>query len=359
MIELDSIPANRPSSEDLAARVERDMAGAAAVGMLYLGDRLGLFTALRDGGPATVEELAARTGLVERYVREWLAGMAAARYLDYDPVTARFTLNSVQEALFADPLSATFAAASAQFQMKILEQADAVAEAFRHGGGVPYSAYDRGVFEGFERSTRATIHNNLVETWLPAVPGVVAALEAGGSMLDVGCGGGSACLEVARAFPRARVAGIDPHGPAIERAQADAAAEGLAERVTFNAARAEYLPEGASYDLVTTFDVIHDLADPVAALRGIHRVLKPAGAYLMLEPNAADTLEGNLTQQGQFLYWASVFYCMTVSLAQNGAGLGTCMGEARARQIAAEAGFTVFRRLPVGDSWTALYELRP
>ena len=142
-------------------------------------------------------------------------------------------------------------------------------------------------------------------------------------------------------------------------ARAAAAAAGLSDRVTFRAMRAEELPAEPIYDLVTTFDVIHDLADPVGALRGIRRTLKPGGAYLMSDPNAADTLEGNLTAQGQVFYWASVFYCLTVSLAQGGIGLGTCMGEAKARELAAQAGFSSFRRLPIEDRWAALFDLRP
>jgi hypothetical protein len=137
----------------LGQRIEGDLAGAATVGLIYLGDRLGLFGALRDGGPATSTELAARTGLVERYVREWLAGMAASRYLDYDPATTRFTLTPEQAVYFAQPESATFSNPMAQMLVKLLEQADGVAEAFQRGGGVPYSAYDRGVTEGIERST--------------------------------------------------------------------------------------------------------------------------------------------------------------------------------------------------------------
>ncbi len=359
MTEQDDLTLDRSLMEDLGAHLERDMAGVAALGLIYLGDRLGLFAALRNGGPATAAELAARTGLVERYLREWLSGMAAAGYLRYDAPAQRFTLTAEHAAYLADPDSASFTAPTAQYVLKILEQADAVAHSFRHGGGVPYSAYDVGVTEGFERSALATFRNSLVQTWLPALPGVVEALEAGGSMLDVGCGGGGACLTVAQAFPHARVAGIDAHPPAVERAQSAATAAGLGDRVTFTVMRAEDLPATPAYDLVTTFDVVHDLADPVGALGSIRRVLKPDGAYLMMDPNAADTLEGNLSTQGQFFYWVSVYYCLTVSLAQAGVGLGTCMGEARARELAAEAGFSSFRRLPIEDGWNALFDLRP
>jgi 2-polyprenyl-3-methyl-5-hydroxy-6-metoxy-1,4-benzoquinol methylase len=343
----------------VGTRIARDFEGAAGVGLVYLGDRLGLFTAIQEGGPATSDELSARTGLVERYVREWLAGVAAAGYVDYDPVTGRFSLTEEQTAYFADAHNALFSAPTAQFQLKILAQADAIAQAFRNGGGVPYSAFDPDVTEGFERSSRACYRNNLVTAWLPALTGVTEALQAGGSMLDVGCGGGGACMEVASAFPAARVLGIDTHAPAVEHARAEAEAAGLAGRVRFIVMNAAALPDAPVYDLVTALEVIHDLPDPVAVLRGIHRALKPGGVCLTRDPFAADTLEGNLNAQGKFAYWASVFYCMTVSLAQDGAGLGTCMGEAKARELAAAAGFISVRRLLVGDDAELILEMRP
>jgi 2-polyprenyl-3-methyl-5-hydroxy-6-metoxy-1,4-benzoquinol methylase len=342
----------------LGQRIEDDLTGATTVGLIYLGDRLGLFTALRDGGPATSAELAVRSGLVERYVREWLAGMAASRYLDYDPATARFTLTPEQSACFADPESVTFSSPTAQLIVKVLEQADGVAEAFRRGGGVPYSAYDRGVTEGIERSNVPAYRSTLVQEWLPAIPGVVEILRAGGTMLDVGCGGGHACIAVATAFPQARVVGIDPHEPSIVRARANAAAAGVGDRVRFEAVKAEDLAAN-QFDLVTTFDVIHDMADPLAALGSIRRLLGPRGVYLMQDPNAADALEDNISTKGRFFYGVSVFYCMTVSLAQGGVGLGTCMGEAKARQLATEAGFTSFRRLPIDNPFSAFFEVRP
>ncbi len=348
-----------PAPESLGTRIARDFEGAAGLGLVYLGDRLGLFAALREGGPATADDLAVRTGLVERYVREWLAGVAAAGYVAYASDTQRFHLTEEQVALFADPDNAVFVGATAQFQLKILDQADAVAEAFRCGGGVPYSAYGPGVLEGFERSSRAKFVNNLVQIWLPAVPDALQALQAGGAMLDVGCGGGAACFVAARAFPAAQIAGIDTYELGIGRARAGAMATGLDGRVSFRLMNAADLPDAPIYDLVTAFDVVHDLADPVAALRGMRRALKPTGTCLTLDPWAADTLEGNLTAEGKFLYWASVFYCMTVSLAQGGRGLGTAMGEGQARALATEAGFTRIRRLPVGEDADLLLELKP
>ena len=350
-------PPDGAALDELGRRIEGDLAGAMTVGLIYLGDRLGLFTALRDGGSATSAELAARTGLVERYVREWLAGMATARYIDYDPATERFTLTPAQTAIFADPSTTAYSAPMAQLIVKLLEQADGVAEAFRHGGGVPYSAYDPGVMEAMERDSIPVTRTSLVHEWLPALPGVAERLRAGGTMLDVGCGAGHACIAVATAFPGARVVGIDPHGPSIARARTNAVAAGVAERVRFEAVTVEDLPPDHPFDLITSFDVIHDLVDPAGVLRGIRRLLAPDGAYMMVEPNAAGRLEQRVNARTQFRYGVSVFYCLTVSLAHGGAGFGTCMGETTARELAAAAGFSSFTRIPVSDPHTALYHL--
>ncbi|GAC1428802.1 MAG: class I SAM-dependent methyltransferase [Chloroflexota bacterium] len=355
----DATATSGAASESIGTRVARDFEGAAGLGLVYLGDRLGLFGALREGGPATAGELAVRTGLVERYVREWLAGVAAAGYVAYASDTQRFNLTEEQAALFADPDNALFVGATAQFLLPVLDQADAVAEAFRHGGGVPYSAYGPGVLEGFERSSHAKFLNNLEQVWLPAVPDALQALRAGGAMLDVGCGGGAACFVAARVFPAAQIAGIDTYEPGIARARATAAASNLDGRLSFGLMKAADLPAAPTYDLITAFDVLHDLADPVASLRGMRRALKPTGTCLTLDPRAADTLEGNLTAEGKFLYWASIFYCMTVSLAQGGLGLGTAMGEGKARALATEAGFTRIRRVPIGEDAEMLLELKP
>lgn len=359
MTTADSLAREHSVAQTIGTQVQRDFEGLAGVGLIYIGDRLGLFAALHAGGPATAGDLAARTGLVERYVREWLSGVAAAGYVAYDSAAGTFGLTEEQTAAFTDAAHPQFLAAVPQYLLKILAQADAVAESFRHGGGVPYSAYDPAVALGFERDSRKFYAAVLVQTLLPALPGVVEALRAGGSMLDVGCGGGGACITVARAFPCARIIGIDTHAPAIERARADAAAAGLADRVTFTVLNAAELPESSEFDLVTAFEIVHDAADPVALLRGIHRSLKSSGCCLTRDPHAADTLEGNLSGDGKFSYWASLFYCMTVSLAQGGMGLGTCMGEAKARALAASAGFHSVRRLACGEETEMFLDLRP
>jgi 2-polyprenyl-3-methyl-5-hydroxy-6-metoxy-1,4-benzoquinol methylase len=345
--------------ERLGQQVEAALAGATTVGLLYLGDQLGLFAALRAAGPSTAEDLAARTGLVERYVREWLAGMSAAGLLAYEPGTGRFALTPEQAACLADPASLTYAAPMATLVLKILEQADGVATAFRQGGGVRYDRFDPLVSAAIERSMEAPYHAYLVAHWLPAVPGVGERLAAGGSALDVGCGGGLACVEMGVAFPRATILGLDLHAPSIARARAHARSAGVEGRVRFEAAAVEQLPAGTRFDLVTTFDVVHDLADPVGTLRAMRAVLAPGGSCLVMEPKVSDRLEENTSPRSQLRYGLSVFHCLTQSLAGGGAGLGTCMGEGQARALAAAAGFGHFTVLPIEDADHAFYHLRP
>lgn len=343
--------------ERLGQRLESNFAGAMTVGLIYLGDQLGLFAALRDAGPITAAGLAERTGLVERYVREWLAGMVAAGLVAYEPDEERFGLTPEQVAVFADPASLSYSAPLATCLLINLAQADHVATAFRQGGGVPFDAYGLPFAEAMERLTGPGYRSELVARWLPALPGAVESLHAGGAFLDVGCGGGVACVEVARAFPQASVLGLDRHAPSIERARANARAAGLEARVRFDTVAVEALPPEARFDVVTTFDVIHDLADPVGVLRAIRQVLAPDGGYLMVEGKVGDRLEENIGPPYQLSYGISVFHCLPQSLVEGGAGLGGCMGPATAQELAATAGFGRFTVLPLEGA--AFYELRP
>jgi SAM-dependent methyltransferase len=345
--------------DELGQRLGRDFAGALTVGLIYLGDRLGLLAALRDAGPTAVEGLAARTGLVERYVEEWLAGMAAAGWLAYEPAERRFTLTPEQATYLADPESLSYAAPLATCVLINLAQADRIATAFRQGGGVPFDAYGPPFAEAMERLNRPKFHSELVPHWLPMMPGVVDRLTTGGSFLDVGCGGGLACIEVARAFPRASVLGLDRHAPSIARARAHARDAGVKDRVRFETMAVGELPAGTRFDVVTTFDVVHDLADPVGVLRAIRAVLAPGGGYLMNEAKVGDCLEENIGPQGALDYGISVFHCLPQSLAEGGAGLGACMGQAKARELAAEAGFGSFTVLPIDEAYGSFYDLRP
>jgi 2-polyprenyl-3-methyl-5-hydroxy-6-metoxy-1,4-benzoquinol methylase len=230
-------------------------------------------------------------------------------------------------------------------------------DSFRTGKGLPQSEYPPEVFEAIERGSAPMYQHHLIRKWMPAMPDAVARLNAGGTALDVGCGSGRAVIALATAYPKAQVHGYDAHPGSVERARANAVAAGVGERVTFDVVDCTKLPAG-QFDFITTFDVIHDSVDPIGLLKSIRNALKPDGTYLMLEMNVSNKPEENINPLGRMMYSASTLYCMTVSLAHGGAGLGALMGEPKARELAGEAGFTRFQRLPIKDAFSALYEIR-
>jgi SAM-dependent methyltransferase len=325
-----------------------------------IGDQLGLFKELDSNGPATSDELAERAGINERYAREWLSGLACAGYLTYDSATTRFALPPEHAPVLAHEGGPAFLGGVFQEVPPVFGVIEQVSEAFRTGGGVPQSAYHTHMWEGMERETAPIYEHLLVQEWLPEMPEALAKLQGGATVADIGCGSGRALIALARAFPSSRFVGYDAFAPQVARATANAAMAGVSDRVSFAVLDASHgLPE--QFDIITTFDVVHDAVDPAGLLRAIRAGLKPDGIYVIQEMGAADTLEENIASGplGTFFYGASVLYCMTTSLAQGGAGLGTAgMPEATVRRMAAEAGFNSVRRIPIEDLFHALFELR-
>jgi 2-polyprenyl-3-methyl-5-hydroxy-6-metoxy-1,4-benzoquinol methylase len=341
-----------------AGQVSNDI-GAAMMGALsYIGDRLGIFRAVAEAGPVTSAELAARTGLSERYLREWLSAMAAAGYVLYDPATKKFTMPAEHAMILANEESPFFMGGFLEMIIPNISITPKLKEAFKTGRGVPQSEYPPETWEAMERSSAGMYRNQLVRKWLPAMPQVIEMLNAGGSALDVGCGSGRAAIAIAKAFPRAKVFGYDAHPGSIERARANARAAGVADHLTFEVVDCTKLAK-EQFDFISTFDVVHDSVDPSGLLKSIHGALKPSGTYLMVEVNVSSKLEDNINPMGRMMYSVSTLYCMTVSLADGGAGIGACMGEPKARELCEGAGFAHFRRLPIEDAFSVLYEVRP
>jgi SAM-dependent methyltransferase len=326
--------------------------------LCYIGDRTGLFKAMAGTGPLTVEQLATKTGLSARYVREWLGAMATARYVEYDSIAKTYLLTPEYAAALADEDSPFFIGGYFQMAQAAVSVAPKVAEAFETGKGVTQAEYPVSFFEAAERNSRTRYLHKLLRKWIPAMPQVVERLNAGGVAADVGCGGGRAAIMIAQAFPRAHLFGYDIHAESIERARGNAAAEGVADRVRFETLDGGQLP-AAKFDFVSTFDVVHDSVDPVGLMSAIRRSLRDDGTYLVQEVNVSDKVEENMKPLGKMVYSVSTLYCMTTSLAQGGAGIGTAMGETKARELAAAAGFKRFTRLPIKDDFAVLYELRP
>jgi len=333
--------------------------GAALSGMIYVGDRVGLFKAMAGAGPLSITELAAKAGLQERYVREWLSAMAAAGIVEYDAAIERFTFPEEHAAALADENSPSFLAGFFQNTPAMVNVAPRVAEAFVKGGGVPFSEYGPDLVAGIDRSNRAQYQFHLVKRWLSAMPQVMARLQEGGCAADVGCGSGYPSILMAQAFPRSRFYGFDVSEESLERARADAQQKGVADRVEFRRVSAPELPDNPKFDVITSFDTIHDMVDPRGALRAIRRALVDDGTYFMVEPRAGDTLAENMGPMGAMMYSMSTLHCMTVSLAHGGEGIGTAIGPSKVRELAEQAGFTRIRRLPIEHLAQAFYEIRP
>ncbi|MGH6992998.1 MAG: class I SAM-dependent methyltransferase [Caulobacteraceae bacterium] len=328
----------------LAGRMVGDMGAAIGGALVVLGDRLGFYRSLAEEGPATPKQLAERTGCAERYVREWLSAQAAADYVGYDKASGTFSLSPEQALVFAAEGHPAFMAGGFELIASIWRDEPKIAEVFRSGKGLGWHEHDDCLFRGTERFFRPGYNANLVSSWIPALDGMEARLKAGARVADVGCGHGASTIVMAKAYPNSRFVGFDYHPASIERARTAAAEAGVGERTRFEVAAAKDF-EGDSYDMVSIFDALHDMGDPVGAARHIRQKLAPDGAWLLVEPYANDDLADNLNPIGRLFYSASAMICTPASLSQEVAlGLGAQAGEARLRKVVEEAGFSRFLR---------------
>ncbi|MFC4468418.1 class I SAM-dependent methyltransferase [Streptomyces xiangluensis] len=341
---------------EFLGRFVTDLGATEAAGSVAIGHRLGLYRALAEG-PATPEEFAERTGCHPRYLTEWLRGQAAGGYADYEPETGRFALTEEQAFCLADPngpnVPAAFLAA-----LGMLRAEPRIAEAFRTGGGVGWHEHHEDVFVGVDAFYRPGYVAELIPSWIPALEGVDAKLTAGARVADIGCGLGSTSLLLAEAYPHTTVVGSDYHGTSIELARKKASEAGVTDRVTFEVATAQTFA-GTDYDLVMTFDCLHDMGDPLGAARRVREALAPDGTWLLVEPFASDTVEDNFNPVGRLYYSGSTFLCVPNSLSQPGGyALGAQAGETAVRQVITDAGFTGFRRA-AQTPFNVVYEIRP
>ncbi len=340
-----------------AGRMVGDLGSAMSAALVVLGDRLGLYKALAGHGPATSAELAGATGTHERYVREWLAAQAAAGYVDYDAAAGRYAMTPEQAMVFADEGGPAFMTGAFEIIAAMFADEPRIAEAFQTGKGVGWHEHHICLFRGTERFFRPGYNSNLVSSWLPALDGVVDRLAAGVRVADIGCGHGASTVLMAQAFPASTFHGFDYHDGSIVRARAAAAEAGVGDRVSFETAAAKAFG-GGPYDLIAIFDALHDMGDPVGAAAHIRSQLAPGGTFLLVEPFAGDRVEDNLNPVGRIFYSASTFLCTPASLSQEvGLGLGAQAGEARLRDVAAQAGFTHFRRA-AQTPFNLVFELR-
>ncbi|MFZ3495909.1 class I SAM-dependent methyltransferase [Streptomyces sp. 5.8] len=334
-------------------------AGAAVRGLtVALGERLGLYRELAEAGPLTAAGLAERTGIAKRYAEEWLHAQLSAGYVERHPSADTYTLPADHVAVLADPKAVTFAAGFFTALKALYATEDLLVDAYRSGDGVGWAEHDPALDTGMGSFFQPTYEHRLVPDWLPALHGVTGKLAAGGTVADVGCGVGHTTLLIAKAFPQATVHGFDYSEEAISIARQLAEEAGLSDRVVFDVASADDYP-GSGYDLVTFFNALHDMGDPVAAAQHVHKSLDGDGTWMLVESNVSPADIDTQTPAARMFMALSAVMCLPVAVAQRGPhALGNHSGEKAFRAIAEEAGFTRWRRAtetPVN----AVYEVRP
>jgi SAM-dependent methyltransferase len=333
---------NEAKLHEFMGKFVTDMGGAYMMGMVLIGDELGLYKTMADNRPVTAEALAARRGCNARLVREWLDANAAAGYLE--PADGGYRLPPEQAMALANEDSPVFVAPGQNVLASCFLDLDKVLAAFRGDGGLPWGEHHHRMFHGVEKFFRPGYQAHLTTSWLPALDDVVPKLQAGAKVADVGCGHGASTIVMAKAYPKSRFFGFDFHVPSIDVADKRAADAGVGARVSFVTATAKGYVEGG-FDLICFFDCLHDMGDPLGAARHAHKALKDDGSVLLVEPFAGDSLQENSTPVGRLFYAASTMICTPNSLSQEvGRGLGAQAGEARLRELFAEAEFSRFRR---------------
>jgi SAM-dependent methyltransferase len=311
--------------------------------LVVMGDKLGYYRALASEGPLTAAELSRITETGDKYAREWLNAQAAGGFVTYDPATGRYTLPPEHAVALTDETSPAFLTGMFQIAFGTVRDADRVFDLARDGDGLAWGDHNSDVHVGCERFFRPSYAANLVGEWLPALTGVVEKLERGARVADIGCGHGASTILMAQAYPASTFVGSDGHGPSIDTARTRAIDAHVDDRIRFTVEPAGAFA-GSGYDLVTTFDALHDMGDPVGAARQVHAALAADGTWMIVEPAAGDHVEDNLNPVGRAYYGFSTLLCTPSSLSQDvGMAIGTQAGPARIRDIVTAAGFTGFR----------------
>lgn len=339
-------------------RFEGDFGVALHASTVVVGDKLGLYRALADIGPADAAALADATGCDTRLVQEWLDAQFVAGYCEHSAVTGAYWLSPEQAAVLAEPTSPAFLVGAMTIAASTAKDEEKIQEAFRTGEGLGWHAHHHDLFHGTERLFKPGYVANLVSQWIPALDGVDGKLRQGGSIADLGCGHGASTILLAQSYPTCTIAGFDSHQASIDIARKRAAEAGVADRVTFEVATAQDFP-GEGYDLVCIFDALHDMGDPLGAARRIRAALDPEGTWLLVEPMAGESLAENVGPVGRIFYSASTFICTPAAQAQPGGyALGAQVPDATLAELTASAGFGRFRRA-TETPFNRVFEVRP
>ncbi len=337
-----------------------DIASTLSSMLIIIGDRLGLYKAMAESGkPITSEELAKKTNTNERLVREWLANQAAGGYITYNPSDGKYVLPPEQAMALADENSPIYIHGAYQAIRSYFKDEDKFVEMFKTGKGLRWGEHHHDLFEGSALFYKPNYVGNLVSSWIPSLDGIEEKLKQGGAKVaDIGCGYGISTILMAKAYPNSKFYGFDNHGPSIEKAKEIANNEGVTRNIEFYAVSADDESIGNDYDLITFFDCLHDMSDPVGAMKFAKQSLKPDGTCMIIEPMANDKLEDNLNLVGRTFYAASTLVCVPNSLADNGPALGAQAGEKRIKEVVKAAGFTKFRSA-TKTPFNIIYEAKP
>jgi ubiquinone/menaquinone biosynthesis C-methylase UbiE len=335
---------NPAKLEAFVGQAVTDMAAAMSGVLINLGHKLGLYRAMAESGAIKARELAKKTGLRERYVKEWLHNHVAGGYVEYDPITETYVLPPEHAAVLADSESPYYLVPAFELVASMWLDEDKIAEAFRKGRGFGWHEHHHRLFHGTEAFFRTGYKANLTTSWIPALEGVEEKLKAGGKVLDVGCGHGASTIVMAKAYPNSTFVGVDYHAESVAVARQRAEEGGVADRATFEVASAKnYAATG--FDLICFFDCLHDMGDPVGAADRARKALVKGGTVLLVEPFANDSIAENKGPVARMYYAASTTLCVPNSLSQEvGTGLGAQAGEESLRGILKAGGFGTVRR---------------
>jgi 2-polyprenyl-3-methyl-5-hydroxy-6-metoxy-1,4-benzoquinol methylase len=358
-------PSNQATADELVERLFGAMLGTLELFCVYVGDQLGFYRALRQHGPATAPELAARAGTNERYTREWLEQQASAGILtcynpDAAPEDRRFALPEAYAPLFTDPDDPNVVTPMAQITAGAVAPLHQLLDAFRSGAGVPYAAYGHDLHAGQAGFTRPMFVHQLAQEWIPAMPDVAARLTADppARIADVGMGQGWSSIALARGFPKVRVDGFDLDEASVAAAEENAEAAGVADRVSFQVRDAGDPALAGHYDLALAFECIHDMSDPVSVLAAMRRLVGPGGTVLVVDERVPDAFAPNGDEVERYMYGFSVLHCLPVGMVeQPSAETGTVMRRPTFRRYAAEAGYANVDELPIENPFYRFYRL--
>lgn len=348
---------NEEKLNQLLGKMVGDLGAAVNGALVIIGDKLGLYKALQQGGAMTSQQLATATGTAERYIREWLSSQAAQGYVEYNATDGTFSLSPEQAMVFADSESPVIMTGGFYAVSSVYHDEPHVAEAFKTGKGVSWGDHCNCLFCGTEKFFRPSYKHNLVQAWIPALDGVEEKLKQGIKVADIGCGHAVSTMIMAEAYPNSTFVGMDIHPPSIEHATRVSKEMGLSN-VSFEVADATNL-SGSSFDFAASFDCLHDMGDPAAVAAQVKNILTPDGSWMIVEPFANDDLADNLNPVGSTYYGFSTMICVPSSLSQpNAKALGAQAGEARVRKEVQEGGFSHFRRA-TETPFNLIYDAKP